>query len=195
MPSLRRLINVNPFSTKNFTRKQALIALAAALASVVLFHNFLKALASIAALFLIGAFSTAYKRKLEGFGAIGFELVTFTTVLAGIAFGPFSGALFGFATALSSVVISKDVGITTPSFLFATAATGGMALPLSARLEIVPLGLLLVLFSTLTIVAFTFLFYGDAEIRAAGMFGILTNLAVNYVFLAYLAKPILALIS
>lgn len=181
--------------TKNLTKKQAAVISVVALTLVVLFHNFFKALVLVMLLFLLGAFSTFYKKKLEGFGAIGFELVTFTTTITGIAFGSLVGAMFGLATALSSVVISKDVGITTPFFLLATAIAGGLAHPLSARFSIVPLGLMLVLFSTLTILVFTIFFYRDAEIRAAAIFGIMTNLAVNYIFLAYLAKPLLALMA
>ncbi len=193
--SRKLFANVTGILARNLTKKQAAIIAVIALALVALFHNFFKALLAVMLLFLLGAFSTFYKKKLEGFGAIGFELVTFTTIITGIAFGPLIGALFGFATALSSVLISKDVGVTTPLFLLVTAIAGGLAHPLSARFGIVLLGVMLVLFSTLTILAFTFLFYRDAEIRAAGMLGILTNLAVNYIFLSYLAKPILALIA
>lgn len=196
MPEFRKLFaHATGILTKNLTKKQIAIISAIALAFVALFHDFFKALISVMPLFLLGAFSTFYKKKLEGFGAIGFELVTFTTIMAGIAFGSLTGAMFGFATALSSVVISKDVGVTTPIFLLATAVAGGLAHPLSARFGIVPLGIMLVLFSTLTILVFAFLFYRDAEIRAAGMLGTLTNFAVNYVFLSFLAKPILALIA
>ncbi|MBI2176453.1 hypothetical protein HYU40_03875 [Candidatus Woesearchaeota archaeon] len=196
MQKLRKhFANAIGILAKNLTKKQVAIISVIALAFVALFHDFFKALTGVTLLFLLGAFSTFYKKKLEGFGAIGFELVTFTTTIAGVAFGPLAGAMFGFATALSSVLISKDVGVTTPVFLLATAIAGGLAHPLSALFSIVQLGIMLVLFSTATILVFTFLFYRDAEIRAAGMLGILTNLAVNYIFFSYLAKPILAIIA
>ncbi|MBI2143406.1 hypothetical protein HYU20_03640, partial [Candidatus Woesearchaeota archaeon] len=119
--SRKLFANVTGILARNLTKKQAAIIAVIALALVALFHNFFKALLAVMLLFLLGAFSTFYKKKLEGFGAIGFELVTFTTIITGIAFGPLIGALFGFATALSSVLISKDVGVTTPLFLLVTA--------------------------------------------------------------------------
>src|SRR3989338_6888473 len=102
--------NATGILTKNLTKKQAAITSVIALMLVVLFHNFFKALIFVMLLFLLGAFSTFYKKKLEGFGAIGFELVTFTTIITGVAFGSLVGAMFGFATSLMSVIISRDVG-------------------------------------------------------------------------------------
>ena len=180
---------------KKLTRKQAILLSAAFLSVAALFHSVLKDLMAAALLFLAGAFSTYYKRKLEGFGAIGFELVTSTTLLAGLAFGPLAGALFGFATSLMSVIISRDVGPPTALFIIASAVVGAAALPLSSAFGIVVLGMIALAFSTALVQAFTFFVQTDAELKAAAAVGIVTNFAVNYIFLSFLAKHILAITS
>ncbi len=180
---------------KKLTRKQTILLSIAFLAVAALFRNLLKDMLSAALLFLAGAFSTYYKRKLEGLGAIGFELVTSTTLIAGIAFGPVTGALFGFATSLMSVIISRDVGPTTAFFLIASASVGAAAFPLSSFFGVVALGMIALAFSTLLVQAFTFFVQKDMELKAAAAVGIMTNFAVNYLFLSFLAKPILALIA
>lgn len=180
---------------KKLTRKQAILLSIAFLAVAVLFRSLLKDLLSTALLFLAGAFSTYYKRKLEGLGAVGFELVTSTTVLAGLAFGPLAGALFGFATSLMSVIMSRDVGPTTAFFIAASVIVGAAAAPLSPAIGIVTLGMIALAFSTVLVQAFTFFVQTEAELKAAAAVGIITNFAINYIFLSYLAKPILALIA
>ncbi len=180
---------------KKLSRKQAILLSIAFLAVAVLLRSLLKDLLSAALLFLAGAFSTYYKRKLEGFGAIGFELVTSTTLVAGISFGPFAGALFGFATSLASVIISRDVGPPTALFIIISTVVGVFALPLSSSLGVVALGMVALAVSTLVVQAFTFFIQTDAELKAAAALGIVTNFAVNYVFLSFLAKPILAVIA
>lgn len=180
---------------RKLTRKQAILLSIAFLAVAMLLRSLLKDLLSAALLFLAGAFSTYYKRKLEGFGAIGFELITSTALVAGIAFGPVAGALFGFATSLASVIISRDVGPPTAFFLIASTAVGAFALPLSSFFGIVALGMIALAFSTLLVQAFTFFVQTDAELKAAAAVGILTNFAVNYIFLSFLAQPILTVIA
>lgn len=180
---------------KKLTGKKAILLSMAFLAVAALFRNLIKDLLSAALLFLAGAFSTYYKRKLEGFGAVGFELVTSTTLLAGLAFGPLAGALFGFATSLTSVIISRDVGPPTVFFFIASASVGAAALPLSSFFGVVALGMVALAFSTVLVQSFTFFVQTDAELKAAAAVGIITNFAVNYIFLSFMAKPILALIA
>jgi len=176
-------------------KKQVLIGALVVLVLLLLFHNFVKSLVSILALFAVGAFSTYYKRKLESFGAIGFEFVTFTAVLAGIAFGPVVGAIFGLITSLFSVVISRDVGATTVLFLAATAVAGAFAQRLSASIGVVWAGMFFLALSALAVQGFTFWLISDREIKILSVVGIFVNFFVNYLLLDYLARPILALIS
>ncbi len=186
---------VKALRTGKLTKKQGMVLSLILLAALIIFRKPVKILLSVAALFALGAFSTYYKRKLEGFGAVGFEFVTFTTVIAGIAFGPVVGALFGFATALVSVAISRDVGPTTVMFLIATAVIGAAAQPLSVHLGIVALGMASLAFSAIAVHSFTVFVQRDAEITTVVLAGIIVNFAVNYLLFAYAARPLLALIT
>jgi len=179
------------------TKKQVMTVSATAiviLAVLIIFRRPVKALLSLATLFMFGAFSTYYKRKLESFGAIGFEFVTFSTVLAGVAFGPVMGGIFGFAVSVASVAISKDMGPTTFLFFIATSIIGAVVQPLSAHLGIVLLGLASLAFSAIMVQSFTLFMQKDAEISAVVLVGIAVNFAVNYLLLLYLATPILHII-
>ena len=181
--------------TRKLTKKQIAVLAVIALALAVIFQSFIRALLSIAILFAIGAFSTYYKRKLEQLGAVGFELVTFTTTLTGVTFGPLIGALFGFATSFISVIISRDIGPTTVFFLVASTVIGAAAMPLSSTFGIVTLGLIAVAFSTMMVHSFTFFVQAETELKIVAAAGILTNFIVNYLFLSYAAGPLLALVS
>ncbi len=181
--------------TRRFTKKQIAGLAVIVLALAVIFQSFIRALLSIAILFAIGAFSTYYKRKLEDMSAMGFDLVTSTSVIAGIALGPLPGAVFGFAAALVSVTLSRDFGVTTALFLLATVGAGAAAQPLSSFLGLVATGMVLLFFSTIIVQSFTFFVQRENVYKATAAIGILVNFAVNYFFLSYAAGPLLALIA
>ncbi|MBI3037178.1 hypothetical protein HYY73_05530 [Candidatus Woesearchaeota archaeon] len=181
--------------TRRFTKKQIAFLALVALALVVIFQGFIRALLSIAILFVIGAFSTYYKRKLEDMSAMGFELVTSTSVIAGIALGPLPGAVFGFAAALVSVMLSRDVGVTTILFLLAAVGAGAAAQFLRSFLGLVATGMVLLAFSMLLVQSFTFFVQRENVYKVTAAVGILVNFAVNYLFLSYAAGPLLALLS
>lgn len=176
-------------------KKHIVAILIAALAVAVIFRELLKAVLAMSALFLIGAFSTFYRRKLENFGELGFEFVTFTTVIAGVAFGPIAGAIFGFVTAFAAMAIARDMEPT--SFLFVAASTiiGAAAQPLSSHLGILSLGLISIAFSAMLAQFFTFFIQPELEPKIVVATGIIVNFAANYILFAYLAKPILAIIT
>ncbi|MBI2176600.1 hypothetical protein HYU40_04640 [Candidatus Woesearchaeota archaeon] len=180
--------------TRRFTKKQIAFLAVVALALVVIFQGFIRALLLIAILFVIGVFSTYYKRKLEDMSAMGFELVTSTSVIAGIAFGPLFGAVFGFATALVSVTLSRDVGVTTILFLLATVSAGAAAQLLSSFLRLVATGMVLLTFSMLLVQSYTFFLQRENLYKVTAVIGILVNFAVNYLFLSHAAGTLLALV-
>ncbi len=177
-----------------FTKKQLAVLAVVVLVLVVVFQGFIRALLSIAILFAIGAFSTYYKRKLEDMSAIGFELVTSTSVIAGIALGPLFGGVFGFAAALVSVMLSRDIGVTTVLFLLAAVGAGTAARPLSSFLGLVATGMVLLSFSIIIVQSFTFFVQRENVYKLTAAIGILVNFAVNYLFLSYAAGPLLALL-
>lgn len=180
---------------RRFTKKQLAVLAVAVLALVVVFQGFIRALLSIAILFAIGAFSTYYKRKLEDMSAMGFDLVLSTSVIAGIALGPLFGAVFGFAAALVSVTLSRDIGVTTVLFLLATAGAGAAAQPLSSFLGLVTTGMVLLVISTIIVQSFTFFVQRENVYKFTAAIGVFVNFAVNYLFLSYAAGPLLALVS
>ncbi len=177
---------------RRFTKKQLAVLAVAVLAFVVVFQGFIRALLSIAVLFAIGAFSTYYKRKLEDMSAMGFDLVLSTSVIAGIALGPLFGAVFGFAAALFSVTLSRDIGVTTVLFLLAAAGAGAVAQPLSSFLGLVATGMVLLVISTIIVQSFTFFVQRENVYKFTAAIGILVNFAVNYLFLSYAGGPLLA---
>ena len=181
--------------TRKFTKKQIAFFTVIVLALAIIFQGFIRALLSVAVLFAIGTFSTYYKRKLEDMSAMGFELVTSASVIAGVAFGPLFGAVFGFAAALVSVMLSRDVGVTTVLFLLATLGAGAAAQPLSSFLGIVTTGMVLLAFSMLLVQSYTFFLQRENLYKATAVIGILVNFTVNYLFLSYAAGPLLALVS
>lgn len=180
---------------RRFTKKQLAVLAVAVLALVVVFQGFIRALLSIAILFAIGVFSTYYKRKLEDMSAMGFDLVLSTSVIAGIALGPLFGAVFGFAAALVSVTLSRDIGVTTVLFLLATAGAGAAAQPLSSFLGLVTTGMVLLVISTIIVQSFTFFVQRENVYKFTAAIGVFVNFAVNYLFLSYAAGPLLALVS
>jgi hypothetical protein len=177
------------------TRTNATIALVLTLLLAIVFYDLFKSITVIGTLFSIGAFSTFYKRKLEDLAAIGFDLVLATTVIASIAFGPVIGMLFGAATTLVSVIISRDIGPTTIIFFFASIAVGGTASLLKNDFSLLVLGMGMVIISGVVVQAFNFFVQKDIQQRAIAVVGMFTNLFVNYLFFAYLAKYLLAFVA
>lgn len=175
--------------------RRAYVIAAAAAFFIIAFSDAARSLVGALVLFLFGSFSTYYKRKLEDLGAVGFELVTFSAVVAGVAFGPVAGAVFGLASSLASVTISRDVGPTTLMFLGATTIIGAIAQPLSSFLGIVPLGMLCLAISTVMVQSFTFIFEDENMLKAAAGIGIVVNFIVNYFFFDYAAGPVISLIG
>ncbi len=189
-----RVKNAADVLARRFTKKQLALLAVCVLALLVVFQGFIRALLLIVILFAIGAFSTYYKRKLEDMSALGFELVTSTSVIAGIALGPLFGAVFGFAVALVSVMLSRDIGVTTFLFLLAAVGAGAAAQPLSSFLGLVTTGMVLLVISTIIVQSFTFFVQRENVYKFTAAIGILVNFAVNYLFLSYAGGPLLALL-
>ncbi len=89
-------------------------------------------------LFFLGSVSMVYKHKFRGL-PIGFELITLTTVIAGRAYGPFVGAVFGFVTAFSALMVASDYDAGAIFFFVACAVVGVLsaALPFTMPLLLV----------------------------------------------------------
>jgi hypothetical protein len=184
--------SISGYFSRYLVNRYTLLSGGIGIVLLVIFPSYIKGFLTLIVLAAFGSFSTYYKRKLENFGAIGFEFVTFTTVLVGVAFGPLVGALFGFAVSLTSVVLSRDIGVTTPIFLIATAAIGTAAQTLSNHIGIIPLGMLALFFSAIAVNFFTFFVQPDMEMKIVTGTGVVVNFIANYIILTNLAKPILA---
>ena len=183
--------------TRKLTKNNKLLLAVAGIILILLiiFKNVLIALLAVPFLFCLGVFSVYYKRKLEGFSAVGFELVTFASVITGAAYGPIVGAIFGLASSVASVIVSRDIGPTTVVYFMASALVGALAQPIYASFGILAAGMMLLAVSTVLVQAFTFFVQSDTELKILVAIGIITNFAVNYIFFAFLGKPIMALIA
>ena len=78
---------------------------------------FLKNIFTILLLFLIGGLSMFHKKYKFG---LGVELVTFSSVICGIKFGPLTGFIIGFFSSLFGFLIGEDIhdGMLLSVFLF-----------------------------------------------------------------------------
>ena len=92
------------FFIKNFRRKRFILG---AIILITLFISFGSRAILPFVLFIIGSVSMLYKRKIRGW-PIGVEFVTITTFIAGHAYGPIIGALFGLITSVTAQMLSMD---------------------------------------------------------------------------------------
>lgn len=109
-------------------RGVAVLALAA-LALVVMGDYAVIAVLTVATLVL------SYVVGSLGLRSTGVELLTFTTVLAGVAFGPVGGAAAGFLLALGQLVVGRFIGVfilwVVPGYAVAGALAGLLSEPVS----------------------------------------------------------------
>lgn len=100
--------------------------LAIAVISLLIAALFMGVFVPILILFILGAVSMVYKRRLRGI-PVGFELVTLTTLIAAKAYGPGVGAGFGAVTALSAQFISGEYDAGILFFMLGAALAGFLA--------------------------------------------------------------------
>lgn len=177
---------------KSHTFRNVLILLVVAIALlvIVIFPQSLVALVVLTALFLLGTFSVYYKRKLD-IPIGGIELVTFSIVVATLAYGPIVGFVFGLITSTAAEILSRNIGPTTWIY----SVTSGIAAVIVANIQ-APF-FILGMIATAFVLLFNYvplIVIGNEDIRSMAIFYVVTNVAFNLVifgFFSDILQPLL----
>jgi hypothetical protein len=165
------------------TPKAILLIVIVVLILIILGRN-LKNILLVLALGLAASYSTIYKRSFRVPSAV--ELVTFGTVITGIAYGPVVGAAFGVITTFSSEIISSGIDVFTIFYAFARAITGVVSFYLGG-LGMVPLGMIGVgIFNVICQPIYQL--SGDVEARFKGIYYLIVNTLFNLMVFYFLGN-------
>jgi hypothetical protein len=154
---------------------------------IISFSSIILPVVVILTLGVIASFSTSYKRFIRVPPAI--ELVTFTTVIVSLAYGPIVGALYGAIVSFTAEILTNALDIFILTFVPSRAAIGLMA------------GLFFSFFNgniLLTGVALSiaynlmaqpvYIFLADVEMRMKSFFFLFLNIGTNFIWFAVLGK-------
>ena len=167
---------VREFSAYMFKHKQLLFGSIVGLLIILMFRSFIKDAIVISALSLIAVFSTFYKRFMRAPPAV--ELVTFSTVMIGISYGPVAGAIFGAVATLAAEILNSGVDAFIIGYIPARAIIGAVSAFFPAT-NIVMLGLSMsVLYNALAQPLYAF--QGDAELRMKLFAFVVVNVPFNF---------------
>ncbi|MBI2143897.1 hypothetical protein HYU17_01970 [Candidatus Woesearchaeota archaeon] len=157
--------------------KALLFATIGGMAVLFLFGNYIKNAVVLLLLALIAVLSTIYKRYMRVPPAV--ELVTFSTVLAGVAYGPLVGALFGAVVTVAAEVLNSGIDAFIIGYIPARAVVGFTA-AFFPGVNIVTLGLLMSLLYN-AVAQPLYAFQSDAELRFKLFAFVLINVPFNFV--------------
>lgn len=155
-------------------------------------HEVIKTVIFVAMLAL-ASYSTVYKRKM-GMPLGGPELVTFGTVLTGVAYGPWAGLIFGIISSTASEVISAGLGPTTWIYVLTVGGVGLAAGYLHPHLPLLLLGMLATVM-LLAINQLIFFVVGDPEVKAFTMFYIVANILFNLLMFGTLSGRVITFMT
>ena len=179
---LKLSAGIRELSTYMFGHKQLLFGGLIGLLIILTFRNFIKDAIIIAALSLIAVFSTFYKRFMRAPPAI--ELVTFSTVMIGIGYGPVAGAVFGAVATLAAEILNSGVDAFIIGYIPARAIIGAVS-AFFPTANIVTLGLSMsVLYNALAQPLYAF--QGDAELRMKLFAFVIINVPFNFLIFSFL---------
>ncbi len=169
---------------KLFWRNKLKVALIAALLALLIFFGriVIPALVIIA-LGVIASFSTSYKRFIRVPPAV--ELVTFTTVMVSLAYGPVVGAVYGAIVTFTAEVMTNALDIFIISFFPSRAVialTAGFFFN-QFNGNILLTGVASSILYNLIAQPF-YLFMADLEMRAKSVFFVLLNIGSNFAIFA-----------
>ncbi|MBI3033948.1 hypothetical protein HYY72_02215 [Candidatus Woesearchaeota archaeon] len=145
----------------------------------------------IIVLILVASFSTYYKKYVKF--TLGFELVTFATVLTTVAYGPMVGALVGFVSSIAAEVIPQLIDpssffwiISLPVSAFVVAFFSSMGVPLF-WLGFISIATQFMISEPIRI------FSGDSYLKTMGTVNIVTTAAWTVLWFKLLAPAVLPL--
>lgn len=155
-----------------------------------LLRNYVKDAFVISLLAFAGIFSTYYKRFVRVPPAI--ELVTFGTVMTGVAYGPIAGAMFGIAVTIIAEIFNSGMDFFIVGYIPARAIVG-FASAFFPAAGIVPLGLSMsILYNAIAQPLYAF--QSDAELRLKLLAFIVTNISFNFLIFSLLGGFVKGLI-
>lgn len=143
---------------------------------------------------VIASFSTSYKRFIRIPPAV--ELITFTTVLVGLAYGPLVGAIYGAIVSFTAEIMTNALDIFILTFVPSRAVVGlaaGFAFDLFNG-NILYTGVALSIMYNLIAQPF-YIFLADVEMRMKSFFFLFLNIGSNFIIFAVLGKLMVKLLG
>ena len=165
------------------------------ISAILLLILFTRQIASIIALLILAilaSLSTSYQKKL-GMPLGGVELVTFGTVIAGMAFGTITGFAFGIITSLASQIAAASLGPLTWVYVITIGILGAVAGNF-AGVSAVLIGMGAVI-ANLLINQVVYIFIGDEDVKTAAVFYIVVNLVFNAILFGAFGNAFLNLLK
>lgn len=171
--------------------KTALLAVLAVVVFAVAGKN-IKDVLLVSLLGFAASYSTIYKRTIRVPSAV--EFVTLGTVIAGAAYGPLVGALFGVFTTIASEIISSGVDVNTVFYAVSRGIAGGLS-----QLLVVNFGLGMVAMGMVALVIFhvvsdaIYLVSGGIEAVPKILYFVVVNTLFNLLVFSFLGNALLRL--
>lgn len=168
-----------------FRNKRKVFAGLAVLWLLVIFADIIVPAITITLLGLIATFSTSYKRIIRIPPAI--ELVTFTTVMVSLAYGPVIGAVYAAVTTITAEIMTNALDIFIISFIPSRvfiAFTAGFFFHLFGG-NIVAVGAASTILYNIIAQPF-YLFLADVEMRAKSFYFMFMNIGTNVIWFSLL---------
>ncbi len=182
----RRKDSVRAFATRNISsllqRKRLLFGAAIGLLLILFFGNYIKDVVVLLILGTIAVLSTAYKRFMRVPPAV--ELVTFSTVMVGISYGPVTGAVFGAVVTLAAEIFNSGVDAFIIGYIPARAVVGAVSSFFPAA-NIAYLGLSMSILYNL-ISQPLYALQSDAELRVKLLAFVIVNVSSNFIIFSLL---------
>jgi len=161
---------------------------------IILFSEIIIPAAVIITLGIIASFSTSYKRFLRIPPAV--ELITFTTVIVALAYGPLIGAIYGAVVSFIAEILTNalDFFVITfvPSRAIMALVAGFFFNQFSGNILIT--GFVCSVFYNL-IAQPLYIFMADVEMRMKSFFFLFFNIGSNFVIFAVLGKIMVKLLG
>ena len=171
-------------------RKALVLGTSVGLFFVLVYRSFIKEVVLILILAIIGIFSTYYKRLTRVPPAV--ELITFGTVMVGLAYGPLMGALFGAIVTIIAEVFNSGIDFFIVGYVPARAIVGAVS-------SFFPGSSIIVLGSSMSLLYNAvaqplYAFQSDAELRLKLLAFVLVNVSFNFLAFTLLGGPVKDLI-
>ncbi|MBS3132786.1 hypothetical protein J4470_01480 [Candidatus Woesearchaeota archaeon] len=154
---------------------------------IISFSNIIFPAIVIMSLGVIATFSTSYKRIIRMPPAV--ELITFTTVIVSLAYGPVIGAIYGAVVSFTAEVMTNALDIFILTFVPSRAVVGlvaGLAFDMFNG-NILVTGVSLSIMYNLIAQPF-YIFLADVEMRMKSFFFLFLNIGSNFIWFAVLGR-------